>query len=419
MSASTASAASTTSTAALARYLFAGFCASLVTIGLARFVYTPLLPALIQAHWFTAADTVYLGAANLGGYLAGALAGRALGRRWSNAWAMRVMMGVTVLSFMACAVPLSVGWFFAWRFASGVAGGVVMVLVAATVLPYVPAARRGSASGVIFIGAGLGIAASGTIVPLLLDHGLQTTWLGLGVFSLLLTMASWRAWPAETAHVGPAGALHGTRTASGSAGASLSGTHGLTALYVAYALMATGFVPGMVFLVDYIARGLHAGAHVGALFWILYGMGAIIGPAGYGWLADRCGSGAALRGVLVLQAVAMAALGVTQGYVALGVLSVLLGTFTAGLPPLVLSRLRSLLSGDTVAQNVAWSRATTVFAALQAAAGYGYSAVFNASEGNHALLFFVGGAALAAALAVEAISAWRAPRPATAEVRAG
>ena len=51
----------------------AGLCAVLVGIGLARFAYTPLIPALIDAQWFTAAEAAYLGAANLAGYLAGAL----------------------------------------------------------------------------------------------------------------------------------------------------------------------------------------------------------------------------------------------------------------------------------------------------------------------------------------------------------
>jgi Uncharacterised MFS-type transporter YbfB len=49
----------------------AGLCASLVGLGLARFAYTPLIPALIAAKWFSPADAVYLGAANLAGYLAG------------------------------------------------------------------------------------------------------------------------------------------------------------------------------------------------------------------------------------------------------------------------------------------------------------------------------------------------------------
>ena len=56
--------------------MFAGLCASLVAIGLARFAYTPLIPPLIQAHWFTSSQAVTLGAANFAGYLAGALLGR-------------------------------------------------------------------------------------------------------------------------------------------------------------------------------------------------------------------------------------------------------------------------------------------------------------------------------------------------------
>lgn len=51
--------------AATARAIFAGLCVSLVGIGLARFAYTPLIPPMIEAHWFVASDVVYLGAANL------------------------------------------------------------------------------------------------------------------------------------------------------------------------------------------------------------------------------------------------------------------------------------------------------------------------------------------------------------------
>jgi predicted MFS family arabinose efflux permease len=50
------------------RPVLAGLCANLVGIGLARFAYTPLIPALIAAHWFSPSATVYLGAANLAGY---------------------------------------------------------------------------------------------------------------------------------------------------------------------------------------------------------------------------------------------------------------------------------------------------------------------------------------------------------------
>lgn len=49
-------------------------------------------------------------------------------------------------------------------------------------------------------------------------------------------------------------------------------------LFAQYAFMAAGLVPAMVFLVDYVARGLGDGAHIGAMIWVMYGLGAIVGP---------------------------------------------------------------------------------------------------------------------------------------------
>jgi MFS family permease len=157
----------------------AGLCASLVAIGLARFAYTPLIPSLIQAHWFSAADTVALGAANFAGYLAGAVIGRPLATRLSNRHALRLLMVLATAAFFACAVPVSVSWFFLWRFLSGLTGGAIMVLVATAILPHIPPGRRAFVSGMIFLGLGLGIAASGTLVPELLKLGLGQTGLDL------------------------------------------------------------------------------------------------------------------------------------------------------------------------------------------------------------------------------------------------
>ena len=74
------------------RPVLAGLCANLVGIGLARFAYTSLIPALISAHWFSPSATVYLGAANLAGYLGGALLARPIAARAGAATALRWMM---------------------------------------------------------------------------------------------------------------------------------------------------------------------------------------------------------------------------------------------------------------------------------------------------------------------------------------
>jgi predicted MFS family arabinose efflux permease len=378
------------------RATLAGLCASLVGIGLARFAYTPLLPVLITEGWFPASQAAYLGAANLAGYLGGALCARPLARRGGAPRVLRGMMALVTVAFFACALPLSFTWFFLWRFASGLAGGALMVLAAPTVLPHVPAARRGLAGGAVFTGVGLGIMASGTVVPLLLQAGLVATWCGLGVLSLLLTGLAWGGWPPREA---PPPTRAPFRPSTGGA---------LLALYVAYALNATGLVPHMVFLVDFVARGLGQGIHAGARYWVLFGLGAVAGPVLAGLLADRVGFGPALRLALAIQAAAVALPIVTAQALGLAISSLVVGAAVPGIVPLVLGRVHELVPDDAERQRAAWSVTTVAFALGQAAGAYGLSFLF-ARGGHYTTLFAVGTAALTLALAID-LGAWLAGR---------
>jgi predicted MFS family arabinose efflux permease len=255
----------------------------------------------------------------------------------------------------------------------------------------VPGDRKGLATGAVFLGLGCGIAASGTIVPALLKFGLRDTWIGLGALSAILTAASWRGWPSRTLAVTePATAL-----------LSRSPTAAVRLLYSQYAFMAAGLVPAMVFLVDFIARGLDAGAALGSRFWVLYGVGAMIGPPLYGLCADRLGARLALRGILLAQSVAVAMLATASNYMLIAMLTVIIGSFPPGIVPPVLARVREIVPGNAVRQNVIWSRATTVFAASQALSGYASSAIFNGLGGNYRLLFGLGAAMTALALLVD------------------
>jgi predicted MFS family arabinose efflux permease len=436
----------------------AGFCASLVGIGLARFAYTPLLPAIIGAHWFDASMAAYLGAANLAGYLAGALLGRPIAARMPIAIVLRGMMLLATAAFLACAYPVSFAWFFSWRFLSGLAGGALMVLAAPTVLPLVPAARRGLAGGVIFMGVGVGVAASGTLVPLLLRQSLQDTWLGLGALSLLLTAIAWKGWPPAAPAVRPpvhsaaeprsdravqgrsthGRPLHAGATLTGAtlagatlagatlAGATLAGAAhaaaahadaaqrhqhraprvpSLRVLYLEYALNAAGWVPHMIFLVDFVARGLGQGVQVGAEYWVLFGIGATVGPLLAGALADRTGFGRALRLAFTVQAcgVAIPALGLGSAWLMAS--SVVVGAFVTGTVPLVLGRVHELLAHHPAHRDPAWRTATVAFALFQAVAAYALSFVFTRSGGNYTLLFVIGTMAMVLALLIDVVAA--------------
>src|SRR5262249_48368886 len=140
----------------------------------------------------------------------------------------------------ACSVPISFLWFFVWRFLSGWGGGIIMVLAPSAVLSHVPHTKRGMAGGGLFAGIGLGIAASGTLVPLLLRQGLRESWYGLGALSALLTLISWMNWPKDAGK--GAAVSHGTKHAEPSGM--------VRALSLQYGLNAVALVPHMVFFVD-------------------------------------------------------------------------------------------------------------------------------------------------------------------------
>jgi predicted MFS family arabinose efflux permease len=376
---------------ALWRATLSGVCANLVGIGLARFAYTPLIPALILAGWFSPTQAAYLGAANLAGYLAGALLARPLASRMAPATLLRGAMLLTAASFPASAYPLSFAWFFAWRFAAGFGGGALMVVAAPVILQHVPVRQRGVVSGVMFAGVGLGIAASGTLVALLLRYGLAETWNVLGVLAFLLTAAAWNGWPRTSEREAAAPVSAPPHTRPGAA---------LTALHVGYGLSAVGLVPAMVFLVDFIARASHMGIEAGAHYWTLFGIAAIAGPVLLGSTADRIGFHPALRALFVLDAGAMVLLALTSHPAALVVSVVILGASVPGVVPLAVGRVHELVHVEPQRRR-AWTICTIAFAVGQAAAAYGFSYLFAKTGGAYVMLFAVGAGAFALALLLD------------------
>jgi predicted MFS family arabinose efflux permease len=174
-------------------------------------------------------------------------------------------------------------------------------------------------------------------------------------------------------------------------------------LYVIYALNAVGWVPHMLFLVDFMARGLGRGLGAGAVYWTLFGLGASFGPLIAGRVADRIGFGVALRHALVLQIVGVALPAASHAALALAGSSVLVGAFVTGTVPLVLGRIHELLPDQAPAQGAVWRSATVGFAVCQALAAYAFSWVFG-HYGGYRLLFLTGAAAILLALAADLVT---------------
>jgi predicted MFS family arabinose efflux permease len=160
----------------------------------------------------------------------------------------------------------------------------------------------------------------------------------------------------------------------------------------------------MIFLVDFIARGLGQGIATGSQYWVLYGLGAIVGPLLTGHLADRSGFGPALRVAFLVQAIAILLPALSTVPAVLIVSSIIVGGFTPGIVPLVLGRIHELLPHSNAGQRAAWTQATTSFALFQAVGAYGLSYLFQHTAGAYTTLFVIGAAAVAVSLALDLIT---------------
>ncbi len=363
----------------------AALCSCLLGLGLARFAYTPLVPALIGAHWFSPGAAAYLGAANIAGYLAGALLSSAIARRLGVRRTLRGFMVLTCLTLFACSLNWGFGWYLLWRLLSGFAAAVMMVTAPPSVLPLVEERHRGLASGLIFVGIGLGIAVSGSVTPLLLHAGLPIVWLVLGGMGAVLTVLAWNAWPPDAPR---ASSAPGDRVRHGRA---------LLLACAAYATSAFAQVPAILFLADFVARGLHQGTGAGSAMWAILGAGALAGPLAAGFATDRIGAVAGLRLLWLTQILALVLLAWPAGAIGQAAASVLLGAGIPALVVLVLTRTQTLSAPSPDARRRAWSFATTAYAGGQAVGAYALSFLFARTE-DYRLLFIIGAVGMLGAL---------------------
>jgi predicted MFS family arabinose efflux permease len=361
------------------RAAFSGLLAMLVGVGIARFGYGPLVPALVGAHWYSAAAAFWLGAINLLGYFFGA----ALMRFWRGRLpAKRLIVGLmaaTALSLLASALNWGMVWFGFWRLLSGLTGGVLMVLMAAAVVGRAPVRAKGRVGGITFAGMGTGITLSSLLIPLLVKQGLVFTWTVLGLVAVAATLAVAWLMPDSTITANP--------PKRGEAKMSRA----VLLLVVAYAGSALGFVPHMLFLSSFVAIGLHRGVAAGADVSAWLGIAAALGPVILGRVADRFGFLSTLALGYAVMAGAVALLLVNDSSVALDLSAIGVGAVALGAVMLAAGAIAGLVPPERLAAD--WGFATMAYAVMQALTAAGFSHLFHVT-GSFLLLFGIGAVAL-------------------------
>lgn len=311
-----------------------GLVALALAVGIGRFVYTPILPLMVEDLGMTKATAGLLASANFAGYLAGALlaatsvvAGSR--RRW-------LLAGLTAsaLTTGAMALVSSTTSFLLLRFAGGVASALGLVFASALVLDRLAEAGRPRLSAVHFAGVGVGIAVSAVLSAGLnaLGGGWRSIWLSSGAIALVAVGAVATLIPDRA---GPRPA-----PASGSKRAH----RGLPAFVAAYGLFGFGYIITATFLVAIVREGHHVRAFE-PVVWLVVGLTAAPSVAFWTWTARRVGLARAFALACVAEAIGVAASVMrTTPAVLLG--AALLGGTFMGLTALGLIGGRRLSAGD-------------------------------------------------------------------------
>jgi predicted MFS family arabinose efflux permease len=366
----------------------------LIGMGLGRFSYTPLIPALIEGGALSATEAGYISAFNLFGYLVGALAALRIRSSWGEIRTLQVCMFISLACLIASIVDFGFLWLIFWRFLVGVTIAVMMIGSLTIVTRHAPPNRLGSATGICFTGVGVGILLSGTLIPVRLGYSLAAAWSGLaviGAFGVAIGM-----WGLGGAPDDPPSAQ--TQVHPGSASRP-SITPAILCLICGQTMFSLGLVPHAVYWVDYLVRGLGHDIGFGGLHWVLFGLGAVSGTYLWGRLADRMGFRAGLILVFSALAIGIALPVILPAHWALIFSSVIVGA-QLGFSAIISGRTHQLVGTAHMAQVWRWMALTS--GVFQAIGGYAYVTLFNVT-GSYSTVFLMGSGAMALGAVVSLI----------------
>jgi predicted MFS family arabinose efflux permease len=308
-----------------------GLLAMAAGIGIGRFVYTPILPPMVEALHLSKSQAGLIASANFIGYLAGALlaAVRLPGSRraWLLGW-----LAVNAICLGAMGLTTSMPLFLLLRLVAGTASAFILIFSSALVLDRLASAGRSGLSAVHFAGVGIGIVASAALVGTLGDW--RAMWIASGSLALLAGIAVAVIVPDD--HPGP---LVAARTAP------FRLSPAFAALAAAYSLFGFGYIITATFIVALVRESSQIAA-LEPYIWVTVGLAAAPSVALWGRLGVRWGILNAFAAAALVEAigVAVSVLWLTPASILLA--AVFLGGTFMGLTALGLIAARETGIGD-------------------------------------------------------------------------
>ncbi len=164
-------------------------------LGLGRFGYTMVLPAMQAGLGLSNAQTGLLATANLVGYLLLSAAGGALAAHGGPRRVIAAGLLLAALGMIMTSLAGGFGTALAWRAMTGIGSGAANVSVMGMLSAWFAVKRRGMATGIAVGGSSLALILLGPVVPGIIaargGEGWRTCWLLFGATTLALSALAW------------------------------------------------------------------------------------------------------------------------------------------------------------------------------------------------------------------------------------
>jgi len=309
--------------------LLSGICALIVSMGVARFAYTPILPFMQDQTGMGDDLAGWLAGWNYFGYLSGVLLASRLKDLVLKDRLYRIGLVLAVVTTGMMAISSDALLWGVSRYLAGLSSAAGLLLGSGLILNWLIRHNKRSELGLHFTGVGLGIIVGAVMVEMSAQHlDWQGQWVVLTLMAMMLVVPAW-VWLPHPSSGQPLQPHH-------SAHIREPNKRWLWLLQAAYFCAGFGYVINATFTVV-ITEQQPALQGQGVLMWVL--VGAAAAPATLVWdrVARRVGYITALKFAFLLQIVGIL-LPVFDDHLTAAVLSALLfGATFIGIVSLVLT----------------------------------------------------------------------------------
>jgi MFS family permease len=225
--------------------LISGIASLMLTLGIARFAYTPMLPVMQEQTWLDDLFGGWLAASNYIGYISGALVASIVSNLKIKDMLYRLGLVLAVITTVGMGLTDNLYLWVALRFVAGLSSATGLLIGSGLLLHWLIRHNHHSELGIHFSGLGLGIVLVSIAVWLMnMIMPWDQQWITLGIIGVLLLIPAWFWLPSPDSS---------GKTQSGEIiNDSPPGKQFLTVMWIAYMCAGFGYVVTATFIVDMV-----------------------------------------------------------------------------------------------------------------------------------------------------------------------